>query len=248
MPSLSRGGKGRPDLGVFLDEVQVLDGDEELVVVAVAELHELARPARRRPFFSRPWKMPIAVIGVDDVVAGLEVLELGERGPDRGPADDDLLFGDDVGFGEERRSSPAESRSPGRGRRGRGGARPLVGDSSGESASRLSMPFWSRSDADLSRIAGLVRENVAAVPLPLEPAHIIQEERDPVVEPGDGLERKMEIRSVRSPGSNSSSADGSVAETRPTTGVIDASGARLRGRELAQRLVPFLLDFFGDGR
>ena len=49
-PQLVERREGRPDLGVFLDEVQVLDRDVELVVVAVAELHEFAaRPRPRRP-------------------------------------------------------------------------------------------------------------------------------------------------------------------------------------------------------
>ena len=41
------------------------------------------------------------VVGVDDVVAGPEVLELGEERAPRGPADDDLLLGEDVLLGEE---------------------------------------------------------------------------------------------------------------------------------------------------
>ena len=84
VPSLSSGGEVRPDLGEFLDEVQVLDGNEEPVVVAVEDLDELpVLPVDLDPL--QAVKDADPVIRVDDVIAALEVLELGEEGLPREP-------------------------------------------------------------------------------------------------------------------------------------------------------------------
>ena len=88
------------DLGELLDEIQVLDGHEELVVVAVEDLDELpALPVHLDPLQAVEDADP--VIRMDDEIAALEVLELGEEGLPRNAADEDLLLGEDVPLGED---------------------------------------------------------------------------------------------------------------------------------------------------
>ena len=100
-----------PDGRVFLDEAQVLDRDEQRVSVPVAELHELRRPVLDI-HFDQPPEHAHSVIGVDDEVSGLQVLELGDRGPGRGPGGDDPFLGEDVLLGEEMDLLPRIAEAP----------------------------------------------------------------------------------------------------------------------------------------
>ena len=86
--------------GEFLDEVQVLDRHEQLVAFPVVELDELAPAAVDLESLEAPEDAD-AVVGVDDVVAGAQVLELGEERPPGGPADKDLFLREHVLLREE---------------------------------------------------------------------------------------------------------------------------------------------------
>ena len=67
--------------GVFLDEIEPLERNEELVVGRVPEFHELLRLRSRhdrQPL--QPDELPDAVVCVDDQVARLEIAEIGNEG------------------------------------------------------------------------------------------------------------------------------------------------------------------------
>ena len=64
---------------VFLDQVEPLDGHEELVVAGVAELHELLRGVAHANLL-QPDELADAVIDMDDVVAHFEIAKVREKG------------------------------------------------------------------------------------------------------------------------------------------------------------------------
>ena len=66
--------------GVFLDEIEALDGNEELVVAVVAELEELLNDvAVADGDLLEADELADAVVDVDDVVADLEIAKIGEE-------------------------------------------------------------------------------------------------------------------------------------------------------------------------
>ena len=65
--------------GVLLDQVQPLDGDEELVVAGVAELHELLVLADVQTDLLQSDERADAVIDVDDEIADLQIAQVREE-------------------------------------------------------------------------------------------------------------------------------------------------------------------------
>ncbi len=96
---------------IFLNEAQVLDRDEQRVSVPVAELHEFRRPVLHVHFDQAP-EHAHAIIGMDDIVSGPQVLKMGDRGPGRGPGGDDPLLGENVLLGEEMDLLPRIAEAP----------------------------------------------------------------------------------------------------------------------------------------
>ncbi len=173
-------------LGELLDEVEVLDRHEQLVAVAVVELDELPALALDLDA-AQAAEDADAVIRVDDVVAGLEVLELGEEGPARGPADDDLLLGEDVLLGEEVELFLGVAEAS--------GERPdeernLVARRDRERRLGLDDGDLALAEQRGHALAGAGAQQVdgAEVALGLEPLEVLEEEGDLVVEAGHRLE------------------------------------------------------------
>ena len=74
--------------GVFLNEIEALDGDEQLVVSVISQLEELldVGSGRRRRTSAggqllQPDEFPDAVIDMDDEIADLQVAKIGEKRP-----------------------------------------------------------------------------------------------------------------------------------------------------------------------
>ena len=129
-PRRSSGGLRRA--GVFLQEVEALDGNEQLVLAGVPKLEELLRRAAVGVHGNLPQadEHADAVIDVDDEVADLEVAEIGEERAGRGAAAvrGAALLLEDVGLGEDlqRRLRQAEAaRQAAGGDEQRGGVRHL---------------------------------------------------------------------------------------------------------------------------
>jgi hypothetical protein len=190
---------------------------------------------------------------VDDVVAGPEVLELGEEGPAHGPADDDLLLGEDVLLGEEvelllRIAEAAGERAEeegdlvaGRDREGRAGLDDGDVVLAQERRQALARP-------------GIVEVDRAEVALGLELLQVLEEERDLVVEAGRGLEGEGEDL-LAGRGAQVLEADGFLADTLEETGREDGVGIEGEDAageevgalvaELLEVLVPLAVDGLG---
>ena len=86
----------------LLHEVEPVDRDEQLVVAGVAQLHELARLVADVDLL-QPDEHADAVVHVDDVIADLEIAEVGEEGLGgrRAPLVADALLVEDVGLGKQ---------------------------------------------------------------------------------------------------------------------------------------------------
>ena len=65
--------------GVFLNEIEPLDRNEELVVAGVAQLEKLLRALSPTPICFRPTNIADAVVDVDDEIADLQVAQVGEK-------------------------------------------------------------------------------------------------------------------------------------------------------------------------
>ena len=86
-------------MGILLDEAQVLDRDIEPVVIAEGDLDELRAAAVDRKL-DQAAEDAYAVIGVDDVIVRLKVLEMGDKGLPGVTAEQDLLFRENVPLGK----------------------------------------------------------------------------------------------------------------------------------------------------
>ena len=127
-----------------------------------------------------------AVIGVDDIIAGLEVLELGEEGAPGGAVDDDLFLGEDVLLGEKiqlllriaepSRQGAEEESDLGAGRDGER----RLGFEDGD----LAFPEQGGQALARPRIGKI---DVTEVALGLELLQVLEKERDLVVETRHGL-------------------------------------------------------------
>ncbi len=132
-----------------------------------------------------------AVVAVDDVVPGLEVLELGEEGPAGGPADDDLLLGEDVLLGEEVELLPGIAEAAGQGADEEGG---FAAGRDGERRIGLEDGHVALAEERRQALArrGVRKVDEGEVALGLELFEVLEEERDLVVEARHGLERERE--------------------------------------------------------
>ena len=124
-PSLSSAGADAP--GVFLDEIEPLERNEQLVVAGVAELHELLLGRLAGGRIDGPDREPLqpdesadAVVDVDDEVVELEVAEVGdERAGGRLAAlVNPPFFLEEIGLGEDQQAR-VDQVEPARERAGR---------------------------------------------------------------------------------------------------------------------------------
>ena len=103
--------------GVFLDAVEGVDRDLELVASLVREDHEL--PAEPRHVEGlEPLEAPDAVVLVDDQVADAQVPEVGEEAADAATATTGVdvdLFGEDVAVGQDDEVGARELEAAGKG-------------------------------------------------------------------------------------------------------------------------------------
>ncbi len=181
----------RSDGREFLEKIEVLDGDEQAVLVAVAELQKLARLSVD-VHSDEAVEEADPVIGVDDKIARLEVLELGDGGLGRGPGGDGLFLGQDVrlakhddlfaGIGEA-------ALQIAQGEEDFSAARPLQGRIDGPrrhvvlgQQAHHAMAHGRRGEKDQAPLA-----------LVQEPLDVGQKEGDAIVEPRHGLEPEVEI-------------------------------------------------------
>src|SRR5207302_2997913 len=82
--------------GIFLNEVEPLDGHEQLVFTRVAELEEFLFAVGDTDFLQADEDAD-AVIDMDDVIADLEVAKIGEKGFRRAaPLRSTTLFFEDI--------------------------------------------------------------------------------------------------------------------------------------------------------
>ena len=125
------------------------------------------------------------------MVAGLEVLELGEEGPAGGPADDDLLLGEDVLLGEEVELLPGIAEAAGQGADEEGG---FAAGRDGERRIGLEDGHVALAEERRQALArrGVRKVDEGEVALGLELLEVLEEERDLVVEARHGLERERE--------------------------------------------------------
>ncbi len=104
--------------GVLLDEVETLDRDEQLVIAVISKLekllHDVAVPNRK---LLEPDELSDAIVDMNDVVADLQVAEIGEKRCGEGSlstrARPSAIFLEDIGFGidlERRRGNPKPTR------------------------------------------------------------------------------------------------------------------------------------------
>ena len=115
-PSLS---SGWTRAGVFLDEIEPLDRDEELVVAGIPQLHELLlRLPGAEGNLPEADERADAVVHVDDEVADLEVAQIGEKRLGRRAAAlfrRATVFVEDIGLGVDRQRrarKPEAARQP----------------------------------------------------------------------------------------------------------------------------------------
>ncbi len=250
---LVEGRELRPGLGELLDEVEVFDGDEQLVAVAVVELDELPALALDLDPLQAAEDAD-AVVGVDDIIAGLEVLELGEEGAARGPADDDLLLGEDVLFREEVELLLGVAEA-GRERAEEEGD--LVAGRHRERRLGLENGDIALAKERRQTLAGPGVQEIdgAEVALGLELFEVLEEEGDAVVEPRHGLEGEGEALFSRRRSAELFEADGLLADALEEPCRVDRVGVEGEDAvgeeigelvaELPEMVVPFAIDDLG---